>query len=168
MSTIYESGIKDTNAVERKPLLGWRDGRLLRLLVMLVLPAMLPFAYATWRTGSPLRTIPYLTGQRLMFDVSKIDLGTIDLGTEKLIVPVHVQNTADKEMRLLGAYLSCGCMSLEELPLTIPARSNRRVEINLTLPDAETDFTLSVKFFSDDPVSPSTHVLLSGRVKKCL
>jgi hypothetical protein len=54
------------------------------------------------------------------------------------------------------------------LPLTIPARSNRRVEINLTLPDAETDFTLSVKFFSDDPVSPSTHVLLSGRVKKCL
>ncbi len=103
-----------------------------------------------------------------MFDVSKIDLGTIDLGTKKLIVPVHVQNTADKEMRLLGAYLSCGCMSLEELPLTIPARSNRRVEINLTLPDAETDFTLSVKFFSDDPVSPSTHVLLSGRVKKCL
>jgi hypothetical protein len=96
MSSIYESGIKDTNAVERKPLLGWRDGRLLRLLVMLVLPAMLPFGYATWQTGSPLRTIPYLTGQRLMFDVSKIDLGTIDLGTEKLIVPVHVQNPPTK------------------------------------------------------------------------
>ena len=78
-----ESGIKDPNAVERKPLLGWRDSRLLRLLVMLVLPAMLPFAYATWRTGSPSRTIPYLTGQRLMFDVSKIDLGTIGLGTDR-------------------------------------------------------------------------------------
>lgn len=168
MSTTYESGVKDTSAVERKPLLVWRDLRLRRFMVMLVLPAMLPFAYATWQTGSPSRAIPYLTGQRLMFDVSKIDLGTIDLGTEKVIVPVHVQNTADKEMRLLGAYLSCGCMSLEDLPLTIPARSNRRIEITLRLPDAETEFTQSVKFFSDDPVSPSTHVLLNGRVKKCL
>jgi hypothetical protein len=56
MSTTYESGVKDTSAVERKTLLDWRNVRLLRFSVTLVLPAMLPLAYATWRTGSPVRT----------------------------------------------------------------------------------------------------------------
>ena len=133
--------------------------------VLAILFTLLLVAHARWRTGSLTMVLPYLAGQRLIFESSNLDLGAVKLGTESVDTTIRIVNSGSKDLRLLGAHRSCGCISLDEFPLVVPAGSVQNLKMAIGMPKAETSFSHFVKFFSDDSVNPFEKVTISGSVR---
>lgn len=126
--------------------------------------AMTIVGYAWYRTGSGALVLPYLKGQTLLFEPKEIELRSIRQGAtvEKY---VRVLNLAEKETRLVGAQVSCGCLTTEELPVVIPPGSERQfaIRINMAKPG---DFEHMIRVFSDDErASSSSFIRIRGTVE---
>lgn len=133
--------------------------------VLAILFPLVLVAFARWRTGSFAMVPPYLAGQRLIFETTQHDVGVVKLGTESVDICISILNSGSKDLQLLGAHRSCGCISLDEFPLVIPANSVKNLKVSIGLPTAERSFSLFIKFFSDDSVKPFEKITISGSVK---
>jgi len=122
-------------------------------------------SFARWRTGAFSAVLPYLSGQRLIFETSQLEFGTVKLGIERVDMHIRIVNSGVKGLRLLGAHRSCGCISLDEFPLEIAAGSVRSLKVSVGMPNAESAFHHFVKFFSDDPVKSSELITINGSVR---
>jgi len=118
--------------------------------------------HALWRTGSMALVWPYLAGQRLLFEPTHLNLGSIPKGMQVVEREVRVVNTAAKDLRLLGSQKSCGCIALDEFPIGIPAGKERLLRLKIAMPREPVPFEHSIKFFSDDPAKSSVVVTVAG------
>ncbi len=120
--------------------------------------------HALWRTGSPGLVWPYLAGQRLFFEPTQMTLGEVPRGTQEVQREVRVLNAGSNAIRLLGAQRSCGCIALDEFPITVPAGEEKSLRLKIGMPREPAPFEHSIKFFSDERGSSSVVVKIDGFV----
>jgi hypothetical protein len=121
--------------------------------------------HALWRTGSMALVWPYLAGQRLLFEPTQVMLGAIPKGTQVMEREIRVVNTASTDLRLLGSQKSCGCIALDDFPITIPTGRERTLRLKIGMPRAPVSFEHSIKFFSDDKAMSAVVIKIDGFVE---
>ncbi len=77
----------------------------------------------------------------------------------------RVRNLSSRPLRILGADASCGCVSLDRLPLIIPPRLHRDLGVSVHLErGAPGPFEQTVTYNTDEPTQPRFVVQVVGRV----
>lgn len=119
--------------------------------------------FAWWQTGSVELVWPWLRGDRLVFEPTRIDFGEVPK-TQFLEKQIRVVNLSSKPLTLLGSQQSCGCISLDEFPIAVPAGKSHHLTLKIGTPEKSGSFEHTVKFFSDEPSSSVVVVTVSGSV----
>ncbi len=121
------------------------------------------FGFAWWQAGSVELVWPWLRGDRLVFEPTRIDFGQVPK-TQILERQIRVANLSSKALTLLGSQPSCGCISLDEFPVVVLAGKPLVLTLKIETPDKSGSFEHIVKFFSDDPGRSSVVVKVAGSV----
>ncbi len=120
--------------------------------------------YARWQTGSLALVWPYLAGQRLLFEPTRIGLGDIPQGTQSVEREVRVINSGSKPLRVLGGQRSCACVALDEFPILIPAGDEARLRLGIGMPREPMAFEYFIKFFSDESGFSPVVITIRGSI----
>ena len=104
-----------------------------------------------------------LAGQRLLIEPTHLDVGAVEKASV-LERELRVLNLGWKPFRLLGSQSSCGCISLDEFPIVVPAREGCTLKLEIGTSDKSGPFRHTIKFFSDTPGRISVVVPVTGIV----
>ena len=114
--------------------------------------------FAWWQVGSVELVWPWLRGDRLVFGPTRIDFGQVPK-TQLLERQIQVVNLSSKPLTLLGSQPSCGCISLDEFPIVVPAGKTHALTLKIGTPEKSGLFEHFIKFFSDD--QSYTHIVVT-------
>jgi len=147
-----------------QPINTGRFGFVLQVSVITLLVLAVIWGYAYWKTRSMELVIPWLNGERLLFEPTNIEAGVVpaDQNFEKQI---RVVNLSSRAMTLFGSYESCSCLSLDEFPITLEPGTERQLSVKMRAAKDAGPFKHTVKFFTNDPHRSSTQVSISGEVQ---
>ncbi len=137
---------------------------IIQVAVLSVLLAVALSGFAWWRTGSAELVWPWLRGERLVFQPTRIDFGQVPKA-QILQRQIRVVNLSSKPLTLLGSQPSCGCISLDEFPIMVPAGKAHVLTLKIGTPEKAGSFEHFIKFFSDDQGYSSVVVTVSGVVQ---
>ena len=129
-----------------------------------VLFAAALFGFAWWRTGSVKLVRPWLRGERLLFEPTRVVLGDVPK-SEIIERQLRVVNLSSHPLTLLGSQPSCGCISLDDFPIVVPPGQEHHLKLKLGTSASSGPFEHSIKFFSDEPGYTSVVVTVSGSVQ---
>ena len=136
---------------------------IIQVAVIFVLLAVALSGFAWWRTGSAELVWPWLRGDRLVFQPTRIDFGQVPK-TQILERQLRVINLSSKPLTLLGSQPSCDCISLDEFPIVVPAGKPHVLTLKIGIPEKSGSFEHFIKFFSDDQDYSSVLVTVTGSV----
>ncbi len=119
--------------------------------------------WAWYQTGSLSLIAPYLQGERLLFDPLHV---VIDNAPPETVVErsVRVLNRSSSSVKLLGSQPSCGCITLDDFPITVPTGQDYTLTLKIGVPSDPGPFENSVKLFADLGGYDSTVLMISGTV----
>lgn len=120
--------------------------------------------FAWWWSGSLDLAWPYLLGQRLVFLPAEIECGLVPAG-EVVERQIRVANLSSKPITLTGAQQSCGCITLNEFPLVVGPRQERRLDLKIGVSPKPGPFEQTIKVFSDDQGSSSVVIRVRATVQ---
>lgn len=120
--------------------------------------------FAWWQAGSVELVWPWLRGDRLVFEPTRIDFCQVPK-TQILERQIRVANLSSKPLTLLGSQPSCGCISLDEFPIVVPASNPQVLTLKIATPEKSGSFEHFIKFFSDDQDNSVIVVTVSGVVQ---
>ncbi|MGE4002613.1 MAG: DUF1573 domain-containing protein [Planctomycetaceae bacterium] len=126
--------------------------------------ATLIAGWARWQAGSFSLVWPYLQGERLLFDPLHVVIEGVPGGT---IVErtVRVLNRSSSDVKLLGSQQSCGCITLDEFPISIPVGGHYDLLIRFGVPVDSGEFDHTVKVFCDCDGYDAVTLTVSGAVQ---
>jgi hypothetical protein len=127
----------------------------------LLLAGLLGWGY--WEFGSLPNALAYMNGERLLVHPSTCSFGSAPRGEERE-VHVSVQNRTEREVRVLGARMSCTCITTDELPVSIEPGGQRDFTIRVFLGGKESTFEKRVDYYTDYEAKPSLPVLVRGEI----
>lgn len=131
-------------------------------IALIVVAAVLGFA--RWQTGSSALVWPWLQGQRLLFEPTRIVLGDVPAKTV-IDRQIRVVNVSSRPLSLLGSQKSCGCISLDEFPIVVPPGGDHQLQLKIGTSDKLEPVQHVIKFFSDEPGYSSVIVTVVGFVR---
>lgn len=123
-----------------RPPIGRRDDAwgLLRKLRSLLLPAaitaipgVLFVAWSLLRFGSVAWGWAYVEGASVIPEAGTLHAGDVVVGVES-VVRFRLKNLAGTPVRVVGAQASCGCVAVDDLPLTLPPGESAHLSIRFT------------------------------------
>ena len=121
-------------------------------------------AWGYWEFGSLANTLAYLNGERLLVDPGALSLGTGRRGEER-VVHFAIRNRTGKEVEILGAKSTCGCMAMaEEFPFSIANGNQRELTIHIGLTGKDSAFEKEIDFYTDDEAKPVIAVVVRGEI----
>ena len=121
-------------------------------------------AFACWQAGSVELVQPWLRGERLVFQPTRIDFGQVP-PNQTLEREIRVVNLSSRSVTMLGSQPSCGCISLDEFPIVIAAGKSHLLKLKIAIPSKLGSFDHFIRFFSNDQNSSKTVVTVSGVVQ---
>lgn len=126
--------------------------------------AALIVAWARWQTGAFSLVWPYLQGERLLFDPPHV---VIDDAPAGAIVErtVRVLNRSSSDVKLLGSQPSCGCITLDEFPMTVEAGRVHLLHLKIGVPSEGGRFEHTVKLFSNRKGYEERVLVVSGNTR---
>lgn len=137
-----------------------------------VLPAVLgiavvlgvALAWSYGRFGSLNHALLYAQGLRVALERTVVDLPDGQVGESRAAeVPVH--NLSSETVTVLGASVSCDCVTTEGVPLKIPAGASAVLRSAVKLDGRFVGpFQQSVTYYTDHPTAPNLKVVLKGKV----
>jgi methylamine utilization protein MauE/uncharacterized protein DUF1573 len=116
----------------------------------------------SWKFGSFEAALAYLNGRQMTVDPSMLDIGA-QKGGEKISARLALVNRSDREIRVVGGTDDCGCITTEDLPVTLAPGDSREVTVWLKLPKAQGSFTRTAWFWTDAD-EPQVMFSIVGRV----
>lgn len=119
--------------------------------------------WATWRFGSLTGAKAYASGYAVWPDSPTSDVGIV-APNETTRADFAIRNLTSQPVTILGAEVSCACTSPVEMPLEIPARSQRELRFSVKVFKRQNpQFTETAKLFLDTGV-PVLVLTITGRV----
>jgi len=113
--------------------------------------------------NNPWYTLARLRGETLSVEPAVSLVGQGELGQTRLI-PITLHNYSETSIRVIGGSVSCACMTLQDLPMTVPAGGTVTVNIEITFKGSPGRFSHSFRFFHDGP-EQSTVGRFTGTVR---
>ncbi len=106
------------------------------------------------RFGSFPHAMRYARGARVFAEISTLVLPASTPGSV-VHTNVMVHNLSNETARIIGADITCSCVSIDELPIVILAGESRKVALTLRFDDHTTgSFAFAVSLHTDHPSSP--------------
>jgi hypothetical protein len=136
----------DSTTARRAPVIRWRIVQ--RVLALALIFLGIVFGWAYLQTRSAALVIPLLSGERLLVEPTAISLGQQKprAVSER---NVRIVNLTSDKVTVLGAERSCGCITMDDFPLLIPAGESREVHLKIHINRDSGEYDESVKFFTD-------------------
>lgn len=76
-----------------------------------------------------------------------------------------VRNLSGNPVQILGVNTSCGCVSVEKLPVTVAPAGVKEIRLTIHLEEsASGTVEQTLRFHTDEPTTPRFSVKVSGRV----
>jgi hypothetical protein len=121
-------------------------------------------AWGHWEFGSLASTLAYLNGERLLVDPGTLSFGMAARGEERDL-HLTIRNRTGKEVKVLGARSTCGCMvTAEKFPLSIGDRGQQELTIHVWLTGKDSVFEKRVDFYTDDEANPVIPATIRGTI----
>ncbi len=114
--------------------------------------------------GSVPKTLAYLNNKEIFIADRNVDLGRIRF-KEHYRHTFPVDNISNHAIKLLGVQLSCSCMVVESVPLTIPAHGSHDLSVEINLKKETPDFSESLTLFTDSPIQPRLVLTIRGKAE---
>jgi hypothetical protein len=118
---------------------------------------------AVARFGTVSAALNYLSGQRLIVDENRRSFGTLEAGRERT-VEFMVTNDTSKPVSLLGARVSCTCVSVEDLPRTLAPSARWPLRVTIRAGRRERDVSEGLWLYTDAENRPQIALQLTGRM----
>lgn len=106
------------------------------------------FCFTWWKTNSLFHVLPYLRGQYLAIEPIEVNIGVVPAGTEVESI-VRVSNFGSQSRTLVGSQRSCSCITLDELPVEIPAGEHRDINFVVSMPRKPSSFEHLFLLYTD-------------------
>lgn len=120
--------------------------------------------WAFARFGSLRDAWLYMGGARVVIERSALALPTGEVG-ETQVAEFLLRNLTSEPVKVLGATVSCDCVTTEGLPAEVVAGGSVRLRSAVHLDGRITGpFEQSVVYYTDHPVVPSLRVVIRGNV----
>lgn len=127
-----------------------------------LIAAFLAWGYMAF--GSLATTLAYLNGERLLVVPGTLSFGAARRGDEQDL-KVTIQNRTGKEVKILGARSTCGCMGTEEkFPFSMADGDQRELTIQVWLVGKDSLIEKRVDFYTDDEANPVISVTVRGTI----
>lgn len=94
----------------------------------------------------PILVLAQIRGETLCVEPSIIDVGRAEAGSS-LMVPVQLRNYGNTQIEVVGGDVSCVCMTMGDLPVTLQSRSSVTVHIKVVFKGTPGKFTHRFKYF---------------------
>jgi hypothetical protein len=120
--------------------------------------------WGTLRFGSFQNALAYVSGERLLVDSATKSFGSVESGIDQRIYFL-VSNWSDRSISILGAGSQCAVTLTENLPLIIPPKSSRRVNVRLRTETKVGKVSESVRLYTDSAYRPELVIRVVGLVK---
>jgi hypothetical protein len=96
--------------------------------VKFVVPGVLVVAVIFF--GSLDSALGYLSGRSLLVTPVERFIGEVE-ASQQVTTAFLLRNISGEPIRILGADASCGCVAIEDLPVTVPANESQSIRISL-------------------------------------
>jgi hypothetical protein len=141
----------DGDSLARSLLLGLR--RTAGIAVILAIGTGVLFAI----DRSPLDALAFLRGESITIDPVVLDVGSGNFGEERM-VPVRVTNHTDRAILITGGSADCKCVTTVDLPLLVPARETRTLQIKVRFVGKAGKFRQRFKLIDENAIVTVAHV----------
>ena len=130
--------------------------------VTLVIAASLCWSMAVY--GSPRNAWLYANGVRIVVDKRTVQVADGRIGDVREGAFL-VHNLSDRPVRILGAHVTCSCVSTDKTPMTVPAGGTKEVRLHLDI-DKRANRTVeqTLTYHKDEPSTPRFAATISCRV----
>jgi hypothetical protein len=120
--------------------------------------------WAFLRFGSLRDAWLYAGGARVVIDRSALALPTGKVGDTQT-AEFRLRNLTSRPVKVLGATVSCDCVTTEGLPAEVAAGGSLRLRSSVHLDGRVTGpFQQSVTYYTDHPAAPSLRAVIQGNV----
>jgi hypothetical protein len=119
--------------------------------------------FAFYSFGSIGSALAYTAGNALIADRSSKTFGNVQQG-ERPVITFNVTNNSERQITILGAKTQCTCVFAEELPLSVPARSRRSLNIAVETDSRDGEVREPILLFTDYPDQNELRLVVGGRV----
>jgi hypothetical protein len=116
-----------------------------------------------WIDASPPAALAYLRGEALTIEPSDSDVGRISPG-ERRTARIKVRNHRSRPIRIVGGWGDCSCNVVGDLPLVVPARDTRTLDITVTYRSRAGAFRLPFFLYTGEQSQPAAVACVSGYV----
>jgi hypothetical protein len=157
---LVRSGSEEQRPVERMSRVSWRAkaNSFVTIIFGAVIIFFALFGHAWYRTGATGLALRYLGGERIFLLPSHVML---DAQNSANRIDVDFLNLSNETVAVIGARLSCSCLTVNELPVFIP--KNEKVSLEVTYSGLAPDGfdSQTVDFFVDREAVPYYRLQIS-------
>lgn len=154
------SATESTSTREKKPL-SW----LMRTLIYINIAVLGLVGWSWIYFGSIPRALAYASGDRLLADAKTKSFGTAESGVDQT-VSFRLTNMSNHPITLIGAKTTCGCLVIEELPLTITPGRDHSFKVLVLTNLKSGDFVQLIDLYTDQLTGASTSLKIVGHLNK--
>ena len=134
-----------------------RNGGILRTVILTLFLALtfltVGAGYGRYRFGSFSAALAYLRGEHILVDDPVQSVGASHAGGS-VMVRYALTNLSAQPIKLVGVESSCACTEVQGLPTTLAALEKKEVSAKITVSEGRSNFSGSVRLFTDDDHSP--------------
>jgi hypothetical protein len=128
----------------------------------LLIAAVIAWGY--WQFGSLSCTLAYLNGERMLVDPGMLSFGTARVGEDRDL-HVTIRNQTGKDVKILGARSTCGCIAaVEKFPLSIVDGARQELTVHVWFTDKDSAFEKRVDYYTDAESNPVIAVAVRGTI----
>lgn len=88
-------------------------------------------AWSYWQFGSLSMAMAYVSGYALVPESATLDAGDAPAGKDTK-VQFRLRNVSGRPVRVVGAKSDCGCVAVDDLPLTVDARQAAEMRLRFS------------------------------------
>jgi len=115
------------------------------------------------RFGSLGSALAYLEGQRLIADRRSVSFGEVEQG-HRPVVTFELMNTSERNISILGAKTLCTCVLVENVPLSLPPKSRRAIQVAVKTDSRTGPIDETIYLFTDFPKQPKLGLSVRGQI----
>jgi hypothetical protein len=112
---------------------------------------------------NPVDALARLRGESLTVSPSETKVGDGVLGEERIFT-IHLRNHTDRTIRVVGGTTNCGCVATDNLPIDLPPRESRRIDVHMKFSGGLGRFQHRFVLYTDDNQQRVVVARFSGRV----
>jgi hypothetical protein len=132
-------------------------------LLLVAIGVLILAASAILKFGSIEAALAFVAGDRLLISTQTQSVGDL-LPGQRSTVEFRLTNLSNAPVIVVGARVSCVCVSVQELPLAVPRSETRRLAIVVRAPAKQGLISENIQLYTNAPGESMRTLKIVGRV----